>query len=279
MATSVVMLGTGNPNPDPMRSGPSVAVIVDGQAYIVDSGPGVVRKAQAAYLKGVEAIRPDRLDRLFLTHLHSDHTAGLPDIILTPWIMERASPMTIIGPEGTEQMVRHITYAYEKDIMVRQRGLEKANDVGWRSIVKEIGPGPVYRDDRVDVSAFKVLHGAWDHSFGYRFITNDGCIVISGDCTPSPGSVENYMGADILVHEVYSVTGFESRSAEWKAYHSGSHTSSMQLARIASVVRPRLLVLYHQLLWGVSEKCLLEEIKELYEGPVVSSMDLDIFDL
>ncbi|MGA1866455.1 MAG: MBL fold metallo-hydrolase [Thermoplasmatota archaeon] len=277
MATSVVMLGTGNPNPDPARSGPSVAVVVDGEAYIVDAGPGVVRKAQAAFQKGIEALRPDRLRTLFLTHLHSDHTLGLPDMMLTPWVMERREPLRIMGPPGTSDMVKHLMYAYEKDIMVRRTGLEKANDTGWRTVVEEIGPGSSYVDDKVEVMAFSVRHGSWDHAFGFRFITRDGCVVISGDCSPMPGLELNYTGADILVHEVYSTSGLEVRPENWNAYHKDSHTSSVELARMADQARPKLLVLYHQLTWGMSEDRFLKEISRIYDGPVISANDLDVF--
>jgi ribonuclease BN (tRNA processing enzyme) len=279
MSSSVVLLGTGNPNPDPKRSGPSVAVIVDNEAFIVDAGPGLIRRAAAAYGLGIEQLRTDRLGYLFLTHLHSDHTVGLPDILLTPWVMERKVPLNIFGPAGTEDMVKHITYAYEKDINVRRKGLEKANDIGWRSIVKEIGPGTVFENETVRISAFNVKHTSWDIAFGYRFETRDGTIVISGDCSPTPDLIDNYSGADILVHEVYSTTGFKGHSEKWKAYHSSAHTSSKQLSEIASLVRPRSLVLYHTLLWGAKEDDLLEEIRQTYDGEVILGNDLDIIHL
>jgi ribonuclease BN (tRNA processing enzyme) len=279
MSTSVVLLGTGNPNPDPKRSGPSVAVIVDNEAFIVDAGPGLIRRAAAAYGLGIEQLRTDRLGYLFLTHLHSDHTIGLPDILLTPWVMERKGPLNIFGPAGTEDMVKHITYAYEKDINVRRKGLEKANDIGWRSVVKEIGRGTVFENETVRISAFNVKHTSWDIAFGYRFETRDGTIVISGDCSPTPDLIDNYSGADILVHEVYSTTGFKDHPEKWKAYHSSAHTSSKQLSEIASLVRPRSLVLYHTLLWGAKEDDLLEEIRQTYDGEVILGNDLDIIHL
>ena len=279
MTTSVVLLGTGNPNPDPKRSGPSVAVVVDDEAYIVDAGPGIVRRAAAAYSRGVGPLRPERLRYLFLTHLHSDHTIGLPDILLTPWVMERNAPLNIFGPIGTGDMVKHLTYAYEKDINVRRKGLERANDVGWRSIVKEIGSGLVIDNDKVRISAFNVKHTSWDAAFGYRFETKDGVIVISGDCSPTPDLIEQYSDVDILVHEVYSTTGYKGHSEKWKAYHSSAHTSSEQLAGIASEARPGKLVLYHTLLWGASRHDLEKEISEIYDGEIIFGNDLDMITL
>src|SRR6266436_8009284 len=111
--TQVVMLGTGTPLPDPDRSGPSTAIVVNGTGYIVDAGTGVVRRAAAARDKGVKALEPTNLRIAFLTHLHADHTLGLPDLILTPWIMGRKEPLELYGPAGTREMVDHILQAYD----------------------------------------------------------------------------------------------------------------------------------------------------------------------
>src|SRR6266853_5910572 len=87
--TKVVLLGTGTPVPDPDRSGPATAIAVDDRAYLVDFGPGVVRRASAAAARGIQAVRPENLKVAFVTHLHSDHTAGYPDLIFTPWVIGR----------------------------------------------------------------------------------------------------------------------------------------------------------------------------------------------
>jgi ribonuclease BN (tRNA processing enzyme) len=254
-------------------------VIVDEEAFIVDAGPGLVRRAAAAYGRGIGSLRADKLNYLFLTHLHSDHTIGLPDILLTPWVMERKTPLTIFGPKGTEDMVKHITYAYEKDINVRRKGLERANDVGWRSVVSEIGPGTVFENENVRISAFKVRHTSWDAAFGYRFETKDGTVVISGDCSPTPDLIDHYSGADILVHEVYSITGFMGHSEKWRDYHRSAHTSSAELAEIALKVLPKKLVLYHTLLWGASEQDLMDEISSVHKGEIILGNDLDVITL
>ncbi len=99
----VVLLGTGTPRPNPDQQGPSLAIIAGGKAYLVDAGVGIVRQANAAFLRGVSPLRPAALDVVFLTHLHSDHTLGLPDLILTPWIFEREKPLQLYGPSGTKE--------------------------------------------------------------------------------------------------------------------------------------------------------------------------------
>ena len=277
LGTKVVLLGTGTPIADPDRSGPSVAVVVDGFPYIVDFGPGVVRRAAAASHAGIEGLEVELLKRAFVTHLHSDHTAGYPDLILTPWVLGRTEPLEVWGPPGIEAMTRNIIEAYEQDIQVRSEGNQPSTDRGYEVIAHDIEPGTVHRDDRVTVKAFAVKHGAWKVAYGYRFDTKDRSVVISGDTVPVESIVESCDGCDLLVHEVYAQSGFEKRSREWQAYHSASHTSSTELAKIAARARPKLLVLYHQLLWGASREEVLADIRSGFDGEVIYGSDLDVY--
>lgn len=274
--SKIVLLGTGTPIADPERSGPSVAIVVNQTPYIVDFGPGVVRRAAAAYRAGVIGLDIPRLTRAFVTHLHSDHTAGYPDLILTPWVLGRDEPLQVYGPPGIQAMTEHILAAYRQDIRERLDGLEPANDAGHLVNAHEIEPGMVYQDSNVSVKAFPVSHGSWQ-AFGYKFYTPDRVIVISGDTAVTESSVEAYRGCDVLIHEVYSVVGFETHSPVWQRYHSSVHTSARELAEIASRAKPGLLILYHQLFWGSSEEELLLEVQEKYDGEVVSGKDLDIY--
>ncbi|HEV2607533.1 MAG TPA: MBL fold metallo-hydrolase [Xanthomonadaceae bacterium] len=218
------------------------------------------------------------LDRVFITHLHSDHTLGLPDLMLSPWVLDRSKPLTVYGPPGIAAMVDHLTQAYSADIDNRLHGLEPINKTGWRTQAVEIAPGVVYRGDGMTVTAFAVQHGNWEHAYGYTFQTAERRIVISGDTTPSPEIVAQCQGCDVLVHEVYSVAGFKTRPKDWQDYHAHSHTSTAQLAAIAKQAKPKLLVLYHQLYWGTTDTDLLREIRAAgYTGKVVSAHDLGVY--
>ena len=278
--TQVVMLGTGTPNADPERSGPAVAIVVNGTPYLVDFGPGVVRRAAAMSptwggpLAGLEV---KNLRYAFLTHLHSDHSAGLSDLILTPWVLERDRPLELYGPDGIEEMANHVLKAYRADIDYRVYGLEPANNQGWRVNAHTVEEGVVFEDDNVKVEAFRVRHGTWPNAYGYRFTTPDRVIVISGDAAPDE-AVEGFAkGADILIHEVYSVEGFRKRDPYWQKYHSTNHTSAHELGELANRAKPKLLVLYHVLFWGASEETVLREVREKYDGEVVLADDLDVF--
>lgn len=275
--TRVVLLGTGTPSPDPDRSGPATAVVVGDEAFLVDAGPGVVRRAAAAWGAGIDALAPDRLQRVFLTHLHSDHTLGLPDLMFTPWVVGRSEPLEIYGPPGTAAMVEHLEQAWSADIDVRVHGYEDADPRGAHPRVHEIEAGEVFRAGGVVVEAIPVPHGSWKHAFGYRFVTPDRTVVVSGDTAPSEALLEAARGADVLVHEVYQLGRFRFFPEDMQRYHGSFHTSSRELAALAAEARPKLVVLTHQLLWGASEEELLAEIAAGYDGRVVSGHDLDVY--
>ena len=278
--TRLVLLGTGTPNAEPDRSGPSLAIIVKNKSYIVDFGPGIVRQANKLYTQDNDAylsLKPSNLEVAFLTHLHSDHTTGYPDLIFTPWVLERDTPLKVFGPTGIKSMTENILEAYGSDIRYRIDGSEPANETGWNVEVDEIDEGIVYKDDLVEVEAFKVNHGSWENAFGYKFTTADKTIIISGDTAPSEKLIEMAKGSDILVHEVYSQSGFDRRSDVWKNYHSKHHTSTNELAEIANISKPKLLLLTHILFWGSSEEDIIDEIGSNYSGKVIVGEDLSVY--
>jgi ribonuclease BN (tRNA processing enzyme) len=275
--TKIVMLGTGTPIPDPDRMGPSVAVIVDSTPYIFDAGTGVVRRAAAAQRAGVPGLTMPALQRVFLTHLHSDHTLGLADLLFTPWIQGRSVPLEIYGPPGTQRLVNGIIDGNDEDIHERlaSSGGPPAN--GWKANVHEIAEGVVYKDARVTIRAFPVPHSAWKYAFGYRVETPDRTIVISGDTRESPAIAAACNGCDVLIHEVYSDAGFAKVPPIRQQYHAQAHTSAKQLGAIATAARPKLLILTHLLFFGATEEQLLSEVKSKFSGNVVLARDLQVF--
>ena len=278
--TQLVVLGTGNPNADPERSGPALAVVRGERSYLIDAGPGIVRRAAAAArAHDIAALTPPNLKVLFLTHLHSDHTIGLPDVILSAWVLERTTPLEVYGPPGTKAMVDHLLAAYSADIRNRLDGLEPANEEGWKVNVHEItGPGQILDDGNMRIRAFAVPHGDWEVSYGYRFDSPDRSIVVSGDTRASDAVVRACNGCDLLAHEVYSAERFKTRPEVWQRYHARAHTSTDELAALATRAAPKLLVLYHQLFWQTDDAGLLAEmVRAGYAGPVLSARDLVIY--
>lgn len=274
----LVLLGTGTPNADPERWGPAAAIVVNDESYLVDAGVGIVRRASAVAAKGVTGLQANELRRVFITHLHSDHTLGLPDLMLSPWVLERTTPLVVYGPPGITAMTQHIEEAWREDIAMRLYGLEPQSTRNYKAVTHEIKAGRIFEDGNVRVDAIAVPHGSWPDAFGFRFQAADRVFVISGDTRPSDTIADACQGCDVLMHEVYSAVKLSSRPQEWQTYHRAVHTSTVELAKLAIKARPKLLVLYHQLYWGATDADLLREIREAgYAGMVVSGRDLEIY--
>ena len=287
--TKIVFLGTGTPNPVPERSGPGAAVVVDDRAYIIDCGVGIVRRAEQARQLGVAALEAEKLAHCFLTHLHSDHTIGLADLMLTPWVLERKEHLKLVGPQGTKSMVDHLAAAYAEDMIARRDGLEEATPEGYMIDCTEIGEdGVVFEDNLVKVTAFEVIHPPFK-AYGYKFETPDKTIVFSGDTTPCENLIKHAKDCDVLVHEVYSSTGILQRTPKWYKYHTNVHTSSIDLGKIANEAGAKMVIFYHQLfMLNVNEAStqtdvdnreqeMIDQVKENFSGEVYSAKDLDIF--
>jgi ribonuclease BN (tRNA processing enzyme) len=268
--TRVILLGTGNPNPEPDRMGPSAAVISGGRVYIVDCGAGIVRRAAQA------GIAMQQLTRAFVTHLHSDHTIGLPDLIFTPAVTGRTEALEIYGPPGLHAMTSAVMKAWKQDMNIRLHGLEPAVPQGYVVHAHDGKPGEIYRDEAVRVIAISVRHGSWKYAYGYRFEAKDKTIVFSGDTTYSEALARAAVGCDILVHEVYSAAGLSKRTPDWQKYHAAFHTSGPDLGKLAAQVNPKTLVLYHQLPMGQTPEEVISEIRQRFAGQIVYGKDLDV---
>jgi len=272
--TTLVMLGTGMPRPDPTCFGPATAVVVDGRVFLFDAGAGVMRRMAAAGLsiRGPEAV--------FITHLHSDHTLGYPDLILTTWVMGRRTRLQAYGPVGLKKMTRHILAAWKEDIQVRIEGLERQTTTGYKVAVHEFDAGVVYDKDGVRVTAIPVEHGCWKQAYGFRIDTPDRSIVISGDTRPTQAIMEASRGVDVLVHEVYpaSKMGPEKRigGETWPSYMHDFHTSDWELGVVAALAKPKLLVLHHIVRRDENDDDLLTGIRAGgFDGEVLVAKDLD----
>lgn len=264
----VVLLGTGFPAPDPERAGPSTAVLVGGKVFIVDAGRGVTMR-----LAAVVGPRPHRVDAVFLTHLHSDHTAGLPDLFATTWVMGRATPLTVYGPRGTKAATDGILTFFAADIHVRRDLTEMDPAAGATFNVHEITDGVVYDDGEVKVTAFAVVHNPVD-AFGYKFESHGRTVVISGDTNVSENLIKQAARADVLVHEAYLPDYFQRhRDQEVAKRLMAYHTSAEDLGKVAARVQPKLLVVTH-IIPPNRDQEFLRDIQANFNGKVVIGKDL-----
>jgi ribonuclease BN (tRNA processing enzyme) len=271
--TEVVLLGTGTPYPDPKASGPATAIVVGKRVFLFDAGAGVMRQMNAAGLpiSGPEAT--------FITHLHSDHTLGYADLILTSWVMRRTTPLAVYGPAGLKKMTQLLLAAYAEDIHIRTYGLEREVAGGYRVNVHEIRPGVVYELDGVRVTAIPVLHGSWKRAYAYRIDTPDRSIVVSGDTRPSEALVRAARGVEVLVHEAYSplhvATEDRPGGKFWPRYLREFHTSDVELGALAARIKPRLLLITHTMLMGATPEEMLAGVRRGgFTGEIVLGRDL-----
>lgn len=277
-STVVILLGTGMPYPDPSAQGPATAVQVGERLFLFDAGPGVVRQMAAARLP----VRGGPVTVVFLTHLHSDHTLGLPDLIFTSWVLGRGRPLPIIGPPGTGAMVEHLTAAWAEDIAIRTTGLERARPDGWRVRVQEVTGGVVYDSAGVRITAIPVRHGSWKHAFGYRIDAPGKAIALSGDTRPSEALARAARGVDLLIHEAYPEARLKPEERPggelWPRYMREFHASDVEVGRLAAEARPGRVVLHHIVRMGGTDQELLDGVRRGgFRGLVVIGRDLDRF--
>jgi ribonuclease Z len=268
-ALVVLLLGTGYPRPDPERAGPSTVVIAGDAWFVVDAGRGATMRIAATDLKYAN------LRSVLLTHLHSDHTAGLPDLFTTSWQFGRKTvPLELYGPRGTKKLADAMLDFFAEDIHLRRDLLEKHPAAGATIRTHIVREGVVYDDGNVKITAFAVDHRPVVNAFGYRFESGGRTVVISGDTRPTENLVRNAKGADVLVLEAYLPEHFlRVDTPEVAARLMSYHTSAEEAGEIAARTGVRKLVLTH-LIPGNAEETFRERAGKAFKGEVVVGRDL-----
>ena len=279
----VTLLGSGTPVPEPARFGPATLVEAGGQKLLFDAGRGAtVRLFQLRV--PLREVGP-----LFLTHFHSDHTVGIPDVWLSGWLggpwARRTTPFRVIGPTGTKDLMANLERAYAADIKIRIAD-ESYPAEGIRIIAEEFPMGGVvYEKDGVRVTAFEVDHGDLiKPSYGYRIEYAGRSVVISGDTRFDKNVIKHGTGADLLIHEVAAVRPELLKDAQVQRVMA-HHTSPQEAGRVFQLARPKLAVYTHLVLLArpgvpaVSAEELVAQTRATYDGPLVVGEDLMAFDV
>ncbi|UXJ51470.1 MBL fold metallo-hydrolase [Pseudomonas citronellolis] len=288
--TRIVFLGTGSPILEPNKAGQSIAIVVRDSVYVFDAGHGSMNNL-SRYGDG-KVFPPWKMptgypgagymDKLFLTHLDSDHVLDVPAFLLRFWIYGRQGPARVHGPPGTEALVRGVLKGNKQWIDYRLASTRTKNKAGITVETKEFSaPGPVFSDEHVRVSAFQVVHGSWDpgRTYGYRVETPDLVISITGDYSYrlTPALEEKLAGSDIVISEVMSSAGTAKLPGEWRDYMLDAHTTETQLAALMAKVQPRLLIGTHALTHGEARSDLLLRLQALYGGRIALADDNMVF--
>jgi len=279
----VTLLGTGVPIPSPDRFGPCTLVEAGDQKFLVDAGRGAtIRLYQLNIPIG-------RIDVQLLTHYHSDHTSGVPDVWLTGWLESyfgaRQRPYRVIGPPGALDLIENLERAYALDIRIRVAD-EKLPPSGIATDVTEFDrDGTVYEKDGVKVIAFEVDHGdVIKPCYGYRFEYGGRVAVLSSDTRYNANVIKYGAGADLLVHEVASASPELMKDAGVQRI-IGHHTTPREAGRVFTQTRPKLAVYTHLVLIGSQHvpaptiDDIVAETRATYSGPLVAGEDLMAFDI
>jgi ribonuclease Z len=266
----VTLLGTGAPPPSLERFGPSTLVEAGAQKFIFDAGRGAMQRLNQL------AIPFSAITGMFLTHHHSDHVVGFPDLWLTGWIGlpwgKRASPLPVWGPEGTAQMMQHLPLAFATDLRIRGKHYPPA---GAELQAREIREGVVFEQDGVKVTAFRVDHGGEELSaYGYRIDYKNRSALLSGDTTFNENLIRHAAGVDLLVHEVIAARGAAENPEQMRRI-AANHTTPEQAGEVFRRANPKLAVYTHLLLFGgFKAEELIPTTRKNYAGPLVVGEDL-----
>jgi ribonuclease Z len=279
----VTLLGTGVPTPRPERFGPSTLVEAGDRKLLIDAGRGATIRL---YQLGVPL---GRIDALLLTHYHSDHTCGIPDLWLTGWLgsyyARRTKPFRVIGPVGARMLMSNLEKAYGADIKIRIED-ERLPLEGVATVVEEFHQdGIVYDKNGIKVIAFEVDHGdAIKPAYGYRIEYNGRVAVISGDTRYNANVIKHGTGADLLVHEVAAARP-ELMAEAYIQRIIAHHTTPREAGLVFRQTRPKLAVFTHIVMLG-SEKVpaseideIVSETRQIYDGPLEVGEDLMSFEI
>lgn len=272
----VTLLGTGAPPPVLERFGPSTLVEVGSEKFIVDAGRGALQRLHHLGIPFAD------ITGIFLTHHHSDHLVGLPDLWLTGWIGrpwgKRVTPLKLWGPEGTRNLAEHLPQAFAVDIRVRSHHYPAQ---GIKLVPSEIVEGVVYENDGLTVSTFKVDHfGEELPAYGYRFDYHGRSAVLSGDTTFNENLIEHSRCVDLIVHEVTAASGKAAENPEQLKRIGQNHTTPEQAGEVFRRARPKLAVYNHLLLFGsATADDLIPATRKVYDGAVVVGEDLMRIDI
>ena len=267
----VTLLGTGAPPPVLNRFGPSTLVEAGRKKFIFDAGRGAMQRLHQLGIPFAD------ISGIYLTHHHSDHVVGFPDLWLTGWIGrpwgKRNVPLPVWGPEGTKEMMEYLPKAFAVDIRVRSHNYPVE---GVKLLPTEITEGTVFDQDGVKVTAFQVDHFAEKlPAYGYRIDFRGRSAVLSGDTTFNENLIEHARGTDLLVHEVTAAAASAAENAAQLKRISANHTTPEQAAVVFSRAQPKLAVYNHLLLFGGAKADdLIPTTRKNYSGPLLVGEDL-----
>jgi ribonuclease Z len=279
----VTLLGTGVPIPRPERFGPATLIEAGEHTILIDAGRGAtIRMFQIGVPIG-------QIDALLLTHFHSDHTVGIPDLWLTGWLNgyfgARQKPFHVIGPTGTTELMSHLEAAYSRDLEIRIEDEKLVRAHASITIEEFEADGIVYEAGDLRIAAFTVDHGvAIKPAYGYRIEYQDRVAVISGDTRYNENVVKFGTGVDLLIHEV-AMAPPELCAEPHIQRVLNHHTTPQEAGLVFARAKPKLGVYTHLVMLASASvpapsiQDLIAQTRETYVGPLIVGEDLMSFEI
>ena len=272
----LTLLGTGVPTPVIERFGPAVLVEAGGEKLLFDAGRGVLQRLSQLQ-PPVREVR-----KIFLTHLHSDHVVGLPDLWLTGWLNGRPEePLCVWGPRGTKEMMAHLDQAFQFDIRIRLYD-DQPPPEGIVVLAEDITEGVVYESNGVKVTAIEVDHFPVQPAFGYRIDCAGRSVVISGDTRFSEHLISHAQGVDVIVHEVIVadlIRALSPSKPDAMERVIAHHITPEQAGEVFSRIQPGLAVFTHIIPVNATAEDIIPPTRKTYTGPLEVGEDLMVINI
>ena len=265
---NITFLGTGTPRPNINKLGPSVLIKVKHEEIMLDVGRGTTLRLNQI------GNNYSQINNIYVSHLHFDHIIGIPDFWLTSNLWQKKTDTNIFGPIGIKKFCEGLRKSFSKDFEYRYSGRKNS-----KIICRNYSENNIIKNNLLKVISFKNNHGHIDHSHGFKVLYKNKSIVYSGDTTYSKEVVKNAKNCDILIHEIIATTKKIHDNNKKLQSVISTHTNISQLIKVLNESNPKLTILNHALLFGVSEEYVLNEVRKLYDGEVIFSQDLMSVDL
>lgn len=279
----VTLLGTGTPQLNPKRNGYSTLIEAGGQVIIFDAGRNAMFQAKQAKTN----LR--KINNVFITHYHSDHVNGLPDIWMMGYLgfAMRKENLKVWGPTGIKQLTAGLTMAYGADVKIRTEQFRGNRKPGMTLVPMLVTPGVTNNVNGVKITAFEVNHIEARPAVGYRIEYKGRTVVLSGDTIYSENVIKNAMGVDLLIHQIGYAPPIAMKKNKLVKKIIGHHTQPHQLAKVLNAAKPKLTVLSHIVVFKLKgadlsakgEEGMMQALRKDYKGKVLLGQDLMAFEV
>ncbi len=281
----VTALGTGMPNviTGAQKASGWYVELGNGEVFMFDLGSGT--------MENLAKLRPDwsKVDKVFVSHLHSDHVGAFAELYIGGWMNGRYTPLHIYGPSGaeprlgTKAFVDNQRESWAWDIEGRRTGFPIS---GGKVIAHEFdfrNEGVIYEENGVKISSFPAIH-VLDGSVSFRLDWNGRSFVFGGDSAPNKWFVKYAAGAELVIHECFFTPDqlqklLGTPKVQAVLITSYLHTPPQGFGKLMSAVKPRHAIGYHFWTFHDIYPEVYQAVRETYDGPLTLATDMMVWNV